>query len=75
MHLSTSAIGHHIEYNAWATLQILSAAAELQPNELTRDFGTADKSVLGTLAHTFRAERIWLARLQERATGVTWSRP
>lgn len=75
MHLSTSAIQHHIEYNVWATLQLLNAAAELEPNELTRDFGTADKSVLGTLVHIFRAERIWLARLQQRVSGVAWSRP
>lgn len=75
MHLSASAIRHHIEYNAWATVQLLKAAADLPANELTRDFGTADKSVLGTLVHNFRAERIWLARLQERSPAVAWSRP
>lgn len=75
MHLSPSAIQHHIEYSTWATQQLLGAAAALQTNELTRDFGTADKSVLGTLVHIFRAERIWLARLQERASRGEWSRP
>jgi uncharacterized damage-inducible protein DinB len=75
MHLSTSAIQHHIEYNTWATHQLLSAVAELHTDELTRDFGTADKSVLGTLVHIFRAERIWLARLEQRASEVAWSRP
>ncbi len=75
MHLSASAIQHHVEYNAWATLQLLKAAAQLDENELTRDFGTADKSVLGTLVHIFRAERIWLARLQQNISGVAWSRP
>lgn len=75
MRLSTSAIQHHFEYNAWATLQLLNAVAELPTSELTRDFGTADKSVLGTLVHIFRAERIWLARIQERVSGIAWSRP
>lgn len=75
MHLSKSAIQHHIAYNAWATRRLLDAAAKLGPHELTRDFGTADKSVLGTLVHIFRAERIWLARLQQRTSGIAWSRP
>ncbi len=75
MHLSTSAIQHHVEYNAWATLHLLNAANELEADELIRDFGTADKSVLGTLVHIFRAERIWLARLQQHVSGVAWSRP
>lgn len=75
MHLSTSAIQHHLEYNSWATLRLLNAARELTSDQLTHDFGTADKSALGTLVHIFRAERIWLARLQERASATEWSQP
>jgi uncharacterized damage-inducible protein DinB len=52
-----------IDYTAWASLVLLNAAAELAPQELTHDFGTADHSVLGTLAHIFAGDRIWLARL------------
>ncbi|MEZ5398067.1 MAG: DinB family protein [Bryobacteraceae bacterium] len=56
-------IRHHIDYTAWASARLVNAAVALAPEELTRDFGTADKSVLGTLVHVFAADRIWLARI------------
>jgi len=40
----------------------VEAAGTLTPEELTPDFGTADKSVLSTLVHLFAADRLWLAR-------------
>ena len=42
---------------------MLDAARQLSPEELNRDFQTADKSVLGTLVHVFAADRVWLRRL------------
>jgi uncharacterized damage-inducible protein DinB len=63
MSVSAAAIRTHIDYTCWASLRLLNAAAQLTPEELTRDFGTADGSVLGTLAHLFGADRVWLARL------------
>jgi uncharacterized damage-inducible protein DinB len=42
----------------------LEAAAQLSGEELARDFGTADGSVLGTLVHLFAADRVWLARVR-----------
>jgi uncharacterized damage-inducible protein DinB len=50
----------HMTYSAWASNRLTEAAASLPPDELTRDFQTADKSVLGTLVHVFAADRIWL---------------
>jgi len=41
----------------------VEAAGQLTPEELTRDFGTADKTVLGTLVHCFAADRIWMSRV------------
>ena len=41
----------HLDYTAWASARLLEAADKLTPEELTRDFGTADKSVVGSLAH------------------------
>lgn len=41
----------------------MEAASQLPLEQLTRDFGTADKSVLGTLVHIFAADRVWLARV------------
>ncbi|HWB86546.1 MAG TPA: DinB family protein [Bryobacteraceae bacterium] len=58
-----------IDYTAWASARLVAAAAGLAPEELTRDFGTADKSVLGTLVHVFGSDRVWLARLQGRSGG------
>jgi len=43
---------------------VVEAAAQLPADQLLRDFQTADKSVLGTLVHTFAADRIWLARIK-----------
>jgi len=63
MSVSSGALRTHIDYTAWASLRLLNAAAALTPEELTHDFQTADGSVLGTLAHLFAADRIWLARL------------
>jgi uncharacterized damage-inducible protein DinB len=55
------------DYNVWADQRLVAAAGELPLDELNRDFGTADKSVLGTLTHVFGAERLWLDRFQAEA--------
>lgn len=52
-----------LDYMAWASERLLAAAAQLTEDELTRDFGTADKNVLGTLLHVFGADRVWWRRL------------
>lgn len=56
----------HLDYTAWASGRLLEAAAKLSPEELARDFGTADKSVVGSLAHVYAAERVWMARIEEK---------
>jgi uncharacterized damage-inducible protein DinB len=53
-----------LDYSAWATQRLLDAAAKLSPEELKRDFQTADKTVLDTLAHNYAADRIWLTRVK-----------
>ncbi|MBM3739644.1 MAG: DUF664 domain-containing protein [Acidobacteria bacterium] len=53
----------HLNYTAWASTRLVEAAAALSEEELTRDFGTADKSVLGTLVHVLAADRIWHSRV------------
>jgi uncharacterized damage-inducible protein DinB len=53
----------HLDYSAWASLELVRAATRITEEELTLDFGTADGSLLGTLVHVFAADRIWLARV------------
>ena len=64
MILSAELLRSQIGYTAWASGLLVEAAGRLTPEELTRDFGTADKSVLGTLVHIFGADRLWLARIK-----------
>ena len=64
MKLSADAARQHVDYTIWATRRLLDAAATLSPEQLQRDFGTADRSILGTLQHVLRAEYGWLNRVQ-----------
>src|SRR4051812_21839595 len=64
MPLCASELRDHLAYSAWASKRLVHAASELSEAELLRDFQTSDRSVLGTLVHTFAADRVWLARLQ-----------
>ncbi len=56
-------IRHHIAYDAWASDRLLDASEKLTPEQLDHDFGSADKSVRGTLVHIFRSSRMWLWRI------------
>jgi uncharacterized damage-inducible protein DinB len=67
MAISADTIRGHIDYTAWASGLLVDAARQLSPEELKRDFGTADKSVLGTLVHIFAADRVWLRRIHGQA--------
>ncbi len=63
MLISPELLRTHIDYTAWASGRQVEAAGQLTPEELTHDFGSADKSVLGTLVHVFAADRIWMSRI------------
>jgi uncharacterized damage-inducible protein DinB len=64
MPLSADALRDHIEYTAWASRRLVDAAAGLSPEELTRDFGSSERSVLGSLAHVYAGDRVWLSRFE-----------
>src|SRR5690242_4876471 len=64
MHLTTVTAVTHLRYTAWASRLVVEAVEGLSEEELTRDFQTADKSVLGTLVHVFAADRVWLGRIK-----------
>ncbi|MEZ5419821.1 MAG: DinB family protein [Vicinamibacterales bacterium] len=59
----------HLRYTAWATSRLVGAAAALTPEELTRDFRSADRHVLGTLVHVYAADRVWLRRIEGEPPG------
>ena len=64
MPVSADTLRQQLDYSAWASQRLLDEANKLPAAELTRDFQTADKSVLETLTHVFAADRIWLSRVQ-----------
>ena len=63
MAVSPDVLRAHIAYTSWAGERLVRAAGDLSQEELTRDFGTADRSVLGTLVHVYASDRVWLSRL------------
>jgi len=69
MSVSADALRMHLAYTAWASRRLVDAVARLSPEELKRDFQTADHSVLGTLVHVFAADRIWLGRVTGSPSG------
>ena len=54
---------YQVAATAWANQRTLVADGKLRDEELKRDFGSSEKSILATLVHIYRAERVWLARL------------
>jgi uncharacterized damage-inducible protein DinB len=64
MTVNVDTLRTHLDYTTWASGRLLDVANRLTPEELTRDFGTADKNVLGSLAHIYAADRIWMARIE-----------
>ena len=61
--MTLETLQQHIAYTAWATSRLLGAAAQIPAEHLTHDFQTSDRSIIGTLAHTFAADRVWLKRV------------
>jgi len=61
MPVSVDALRLQLDYSAWATQRLLDVAVTLPPDALTRDFQTADRCVLDTLAHIYAGDRMWLA--------------
>ncbi|HEY1075991.1 MAG TPA: DinB family protein [Fontimonas sp.] len=58
-------------YNAWMNAKIYAACAQLTDAERKRDVGAFFKSIHGTLNHLLLADRVWLARFNNRRFGAT----
>jgi uncharacterized damage-inducible protein DinB len=59
-------LDQHLAYTSWATNHLLKAVAGIPPENLVHNFNTADRNIVGTLAHVFAADRIWLDRVNGR---------
>jgi uncharacterized damage-inducible protein DinB len=64
MTIDAGTLRDHLDYTVWASSRLLDAAAAISPEDLERDFGTADRNITGTLAHLFAADRVWLRRVR-----------
>jgi len=64
MAITAELLRDQLDYTVWASKRLVDAACALSHLELTRDFATADHNVLGTLAHVYAADRIWLGRIE-----------
>ena len=53
---------HMFEYDEWAINKLLEAAAQLDSDAFRKDLGASFRSVHGTLAHIYGAQRLWLTR-------------
>ena len=62
--ISADILREHLLYTAWASQRLVHAIEQIPTDQLTRDFETADHSILGTLVHLFAADRIWLSRVR-----------
>lgn len=51
-----------LAYTLWADQVVFRAAAALDPDDVVREAGASFGSVLGTLAHTLGAQRLWFSR-------------
>jgi uncharacterized damage-inducible protein DinB len=65
MEFNAGVVRTQLDYSQWASDRLVAAASTLSPEELTRDFGTADHSVLGTLVHIYAADRVWFGRIRD----------
>jgi uncharacterized damage-inducible protein DinB len=68
--IDKATLDRHLAYTTWATNHLLSAAATLPQEQLVHDFHTADKTIVGTLAHVFAADRVWCDRVNGRRRTV-----
>jgi uncharacterized damage-inducible protein DinB len=62
--VSADILREHLLYTAWASDRLVHAIDCIPSDQLTRDFQTSDRSILGTLVHVFAADRIWLSRVK-----------
>ncbi len=68
--MTVDVLRNHLNYTDWASRRLVEAASALDPQELTKDFGSAYNSVLGTLVHVYASDRAWLGRIEGNPPAV-----
>jgi uncharacterized damage-inducible protein DinB len=63
--MNSEQIVQHVNYSAWASARLLEAASALTQDELNRAMSVSHGTVLGTLAHIYGGDRIWISRLTD----------
>jgi len=63
MSVDKATLDQHLAYTSWATNHLLKAVAAIPSDQLLHNFNTADKTIVGTLAHVYAADRIWFDRV------------
>jgi uncharacterized damage-inducible protein DinB len=61
--MDKASLDRHLQYTAWATNRLLKAVNGISHDQLLHDFKTGDRTIIGTLAHIFAADRVWYDRL------------
>jgi uncharacterized damage-inducible protein DinB len=59
-----------LDYHYWARDRVLAAAANLTPEQWTRDLGSSFPSVRDTLVHVFSSEWVWYSRWHGHSPSV-----
>ena len=62
MSMTAGAARDLLLYMLWADRQMLKSARSVRPEHLTRDAGVSFQSLLGTMSHMLRGEKLWLSR-------------
>lgn len=65
----------HLQFHRWANRRIVEAARALSQEALHREFGTAFKSVFGTLVHIYQADSAWFGRIHGNPDSQTTTYP
>jgi uncharacterized damage-inducible protein DinB len=53
----------HLDFMKWADNLVMQMARSVDPATLERDCGVSFGSILGTVQHIYRAERVWYRRV------------
>jgi uncharacterized damage-inducible protein DinB len=64
MAVTADVLQDHLRYTAWASERLVRAVEHIPSDQLTHDFRSSERNILGTLVHIFAADRVWLGRIQ-----------